>query len=267
MEMVSTAKMKKLQVRAIKLRPYSQKIDEVISNLCQSKAEVASNPLLQVRKEVKSVAILMITGNRGLCGGFNSNIIDNTLKFKAELEKKGSKVDLLVVGKKGASYLKFIKITPYETIVNLEDKVTYNDIINLGEKLSGYFVSGNFDEVYISYVQIISAATQKPKINKLLPIDIDNFQIKSAGVTDYIFEPNTESILNTLLPLSVKIRIYQSILETSFSEQFARRISMKNATDAANDMVRDLTISYNRIRQAKITKEIAEIVGGAAALE
>ncbi len=215
--------------------------------------------------------LLSITGNRGLCGGYNSNVLDETMKFKNKLTiEEGKKVLLYVFGKKGINYFKFIKEPMYKSLPNPEDKITFNDSISLGEELINQFVSGEVDEVYLSYTRIVSSATQKPALIRLLPITTDDEDVvDKAGdfKLDYIFEPNPYRVLSSLLPLYIKVKLYTCFLESGFSEQFARRVAMKNATDAATDMVRELTIRYNRARQAKITNEIAEIVGGAAALD
>jgi F-type H+-transporting ATPase subunit gamma len=158
----------------------------------------------------------------------------------------------------------------YKSRVNPEEKLTFDDAASLGSELRNLFLSGEFHEVYISYTKVISSSSQKPAMIKLLPILLEEEEIKDlypGSQLEYYFEPNPYSIFSYIIPLYLKVRIYTCFLETSFSEQFARRVAMKNATDASADMIRELTISYNRARQAKITNEIAEIVGGAAALK
>ncbi len=270
MEMVSTSKMKKMQNRLQMSKPYSMKIDQIIANLRESGVEDVVDPLLQERAEPNRILILMITGNRGLCGGFNTNVIDNTLAFKNKLAvEEGKDVLLYTIGKKGNNYLKFINEPIYKFGLNLEDKQTFNDASILGNELINLFINGEVDEVHISSTRVVSTSSQKPMITRLLPITPERHEVEQSTSeyhVQYIFEPSPYRIFSSLLPLYVKVRLYTSLLESGFSEQFARRVAMKNATDAASEMVRELTIRYNRVRQAKITNEIAEIVGGASAL-
>jgi len=270
MEMVSTSKMKKMQDRLLKTQPYSAKIDRMISHIRDTAVEDVYDPLLLERPNPSRIVLLTISGNRGLCGGYNTNVLDETTKFKRKLSiEEGKEVLLYVFGKKGINYFKFIKETMYKSLPNPEDKISFPDAMKLGDELINMFVSGEVDEVHLAYTKIISSSSQKPAIIRLLPITTDESDIiDKAGEfkLDYIFEPNPYQVLSSILPLYVKVKLYTCILESGFSEQFARRVAMKNATDAATDMVRELTIRYNRARQAKITNEIAEIVGGAAAL-
>jgi F-type H+-transporting ATPase subunit gamma len=270
MEMVSTSKMKKMQDRLLKTQPYSQKIDTMIAHIQETAVDDLYDPLLLERPNPSRVMLISITGNRGLCGGYNTNVIDETIKFKKKLSiEEGKEVLLYVMGKKGINYFKFAKETMYKSMPNPEDKISFADAVAFGEELINQFVSGEVDEVYVAYTRIVSSASQKPAIIRLLPISTEQHEIIDKGSEfkrDYVFEPNPYEVLSSLLPLYVKVKLYTCILESGFSEQFARRVAMKNATDAATDMVRELTIKYNRVRQAKITNEIAEIVGGASAL-
>jgi F-type H+-transporting ATPase subunit gamma len=266
MEMVSTVKMKKMQNRLLMSRPYAEKLDEVLGHL--SAGGVDTNiDLMKERKNPKKAVIVIIAGNRGLCGGFNTGIVEMALDHRDKLISEGrDEVKLFVFGKKASSYLKFLKEKVYESGVNPEDKISFSFASDLGLALVDLFETREADEVYFAYTKIKSAASQKPVIVRLFPIA----KIVSEGkhlVGDYIFDPSPEEILTNLIPLYIRVKIFTFFLESNFSEQFARRVSMKNANDAAAEMVRSLTVYYNRIRQAKITNEIAEIVGGAAALE
>jgi len=270
MEMVSTAKMKKMQQRLDMSKPYENKVNEILGNLMTTGVSTNNQPLFREIADPSRILMLQVTGNRGLCGSFNTNIIDNSLNLKKKLEDEGREVLNYVIGKKGISYLKFIGEEMYKAEDNPEDKFSFDDAANLGEELKNLFISGEVHEVYISYTKVYSSAVQKPEILKLLPISLDADEMDetaSAFNAEYIFEPNPDRIFSYILPLYLKVKIFTCILESSFSEQFARRVAMKNATDASTDMVKELTVSYNRARQAKITNEIAEIVGGAAALE
>lgn len=271
MEMVSTAKMKKMQDRIVMSKPYAEKLETIIEHLRQTGVEDVFDPLMQERPDPNRILILMITGNRGLCGGFNTRIIENTIGFKSKLTiEEGKEVLVYSIGKKGTNYLRFIKEPMFKYVLNPEDKFKFDDASKLGEELINLFVTGEVDEVYVSYTKIMTRSTQKAVISRLLPLKPEGGAIQESVEefhVEYIFEPNPYKIFSSLLPLYIKMKLYTAVLETGFSENFARRVAMKNATDAAKEMVRDLTITYNRARQAKITKEISEIVGGAAALE
>lgn len=271
MEMVATAKMKKMSDRLQMSQPYSEKLNKIILHLRESGLENIIDPLIQERPDPRRILVLMITGNRGLCGGFNINVIENTMSFKERLAiEEGREVLLYVIGKKAINHFRFINEPMYKSLPNFEDKLTFDDAALLGNELIELFVSGEIDEVYVSYTQAITTASQKPAITRLLPIVPDRRDVDEAMpefYVQYIFEPNPFKIFSSLLPLYIKVKLYLYQLESGYSEQFARRVAMKNATDAATEMIRELTISYNRARQDKITKEIAEIVGGAAALE
>ncbi|HDP80365.1 MAG TPA: F0F1 ATP synthase subunit gamma [Spirochaetes bacterium] len=184
--------------------------------------------------------------------------------------EEGKEVMLYVMGKKANNFLKFIGEPVYKFQLNPEDKLTFEQAAELGAELIRLFITGEVDEVYVSSTKIMSASSQKPMITRLLPVTPEKGEVEeheSDFHLEYIFEPSPYKIFSSLLPLFVKTSLYTSILESGYSEQFARRVAMKNATDAASDMVKELTVTYNRARQAKITNEIAEIVGGASALE
>jgi len=268
MEMVSTVKMKKMQNRLTLSRPYAVKVDEIISHLTSGGVDTNLD-LLRKRENPRRSLIVIVAGNRGLCGGFNTGIVEMALDKKDELLKAGREdVKLYVFGKKAYNYLKFLKEPVFQWDTNPEDKISFTYASDLGLELVNLFEKHEVDEVFFAYTEVKSAASHKPVIKPLLPIVKDESHATSSGpVGDYIFDPTPEEILSNLIPLYIRVKIFNFFLETGFSEQFARRISMKNANDAAADMVRNLTVFYNRVRQAKITNEIAEIVGGAAALD
>lgn len=283
MEMISASKMKKMQGRLTISKPYVEKLQQVIYNLNLSEEGIQKEVLLKENESVSRVMILMVSGNRGLCGGYNTNVINNTLLLYDQLIEEGKDVLLYVIGKKAASYFKFIDVPMYNSEINPEDKVSYNSIGAIGEKLIELFKRGEVDEVYVSYTRALSSTSFKPAIIRLLPISVEenysdrdkserlDVKTPTSGIIEfapqYIFAPNPQKIFSVILPFYTKLKLYLSMLESSFAEQFSRRVAMKNATDAASDMVKELTVKYNRARQAKITNEIAEIVGGASALE
>ncbi len=268
--MVSSAKMKKLQGRIDKSRPYEGKLNSVMMNLLGVVGRDFSDPLLSTIQNPARALVVEIVGNRGLCGGFNSAILREASELKLRLQREGLEVSTYVIGKKGMSFYSFKNIEVFKSVENPDDAVAFDDAARLGDELKGYFLSGEFHEIYVVYSKYISPTSQKPAVVKLFPVtpdvDLDADAIPSAS-TDCYFEPNPARIFSYILPLYIKVRIFTFLLETVFSENFARRVSMKNATDASNDMIRKLTLKYNRVRQAKITNEISEIVGGAAGLE
>jgi F-type H+-transporting ATPase subunit gamma len=270
MEMVSTAKMKKLQQRLEMTKPYANKLDLIISHIRDSAVDDIYDPLMTERANPSRIMIVTLTGNRGLCGGFNTNMIENTMNFQRKLSvEEGKDVLLYMIGKKGMNYFRFIGKESYKAMPNPEERFTFKEASELGNELISLFTTGEVDEVHLSYTKILTSSSQKPALTRLLPIVPDKKDVidsREEFKMDYVFEPNAYDVMASIFPLYVKVKLYTSFLETNFSEHFARRVAMKNATDAASDMVRDLTISYNRARQAKITNEIAEIVGGAAAL-
>ncbi|MCL2026664.1 MAG: ATP synthase F1 subunit gamma [Leptospirales bacterium] len=268
MEMVAGAKMKKMQQRLSMLKPYEEKVNQIMANIITHGGAALEDPLLKGVDNPRKALVFHITSNRGLCGSYNSHSIEKTLKFKAELESMGREVSLYVVGKKGINYYNFSEIAMWKDLPNLEDKFNFDEAAKTGSELTKLFSDGTFDEVYVSYTKIISSSSQKPANFRLLPITIElDEKNKAVKEVDYIFDPGKGQIFSYLLPLYLKVKIFSCFLESGFSEQFARRVAMKNATDASKEMIRNLRITYNRVRQAKITSEIAEIVGGAAALE
>lgn len=270
MEMVSTAKMKKMQQRLEMSKPYDVKVNEILANLVNSGVSVSEDPHFREADDPSRVLIFQITGNRGLCGSFNNNVIETSLNFKDKLAGEGRDAQIFNVGKKGSAFLNFMKIPTFKSMMNPEDKLTFDEAAKIGSDLRNLFLSGEFHEIYISYTKVKSNTSQKPALIRLLPILLEEEEIKDmypGAQLEFYFEPNPTRIFAYLIQLYLKVKIYTCFLESSYSEQFARRVAMKNASDASSEMIRDLTITYNRVRQAKITKEISEIVGGAAALK
>jgi F-type H+-transporting ATPase subunit gamma len=270
MEMVSTSKMKKMQGRLEKSKPYEEKVNHIIADLLAFGGSGFNDPLLKEIANPTRALIFQITGNRGLCGSFNANVTSKTMELKDKLELEGKEAQIYVVGKKGINFYNFINQRLFRTAPNPEDKFTFDEAAKIGAELTNFFLSGEFHEIYISYTKVLSSASQKSEVIKLLPIAPmveEQTDVLPPTSTDYYFEPNPAKIFSYILPLYIKVKLFTCFLESGFSEQFARRVAMKNATDASSEMIRELTVRYNRARQAKITNEIAEIVGGAAALE
>ncbi len=270
MEMVASAKMKKVQQRLLMSQNYEGKLNDVMQNLMSSDISELYDPLFSEFIHPTRILMIMITGNRGLCGSYNTNVIYNSLTLKEKLADEGKETYNYVIGKKGINYLKFINEPMFKSTLNLEDKLTMDHARMLTSEVRELFTSGEFHEIYISYTNVISTSVQKAKVMKLLPITPEEGRpqdVPGSRRSSYIFDPNPEEMLSYILPLYLDVKVFNCFLESNYSEQFARMVAMKNATDASTEIVKELTISYNRARQAKITNEIAEIVGGAAALE
>ena len=267
MKMVSAAKLKRAQDAITQMRPYANKLKEILENLSEGLS--GSESKYTRAKEAKSVLLIVITSNRGLCGGFNSNVIKRSL-LTAREKYKGKQISVLCVGKKGGDYF---RKTEYKIIgsdlprkVNeLFDKLTFDNVSPVTEKIMEAFAKGQFDRIDLVYNKFKNAATQTVEVEQFLPVSPPKGEKKKHAV-DYIYEPDKEFIMEDLIPRSLKIQFYKALLDSYASEHGARMTAMHKATDNAKDMLRDLRITYNKARQAAITKEILEIVGGAEAL-
>ena len=264
MEMVATSKAKKMSNKANASKPYAEKISELASSLGSLAANVNS-PLLRKTEVIKKVGLLVVTANRGLCGGYNGNVIRLARARMHELKSQGIEVDLYVVGKKGISFFKYAKESVIQSFTNLDDKSGYDVAEGYANIFKGLFISGKIDKVEAITTVYHSSANQKAEIVSILPIEPPKGSNKSSGMV--IYEPSPEKILESLLPEVINMSFYKLSLEAVTSEQIARRVAMKSATDAASEMIKLLTRGYNRVRQAKITQEISEIVAGADSLK
>jgi len=265
MEMVATSKLKRAQDRLGAARPYSQQLRDVIARLLTPEL-AARYALLRQPETVERAAVVLITSNRGLAGAFNANLIREARNLLIDLRAKGVETELHVAGKKGISFFRFAGEQLATARTDIGDRPTAEDATSLVEPLTERFIAGELDAVYVVHARFNSALSTPPNTMRVLPIEPPPAD-ERVGDTDYILEPSADAILDRLLPLYVRNSVYTAILETAAAEQGARRTAMKNATDNASDMVKLLTRTYNRARQAAITQEIAEIVGGAAALE
>jgi F-type H+-transporting ATPase subunit gamma len=270
MEMVSTSKLKRASDRVHAARPFAERLGQVIGRLLDPELR-ERYPLLRQPEKVRRAAIIVITSNRGLAGAFNTNIIKEARTLLRRLRADGVDVELHLVGKKGVSFFRFQR-EPIETQrTDITDRPTVEDAISVVDTLREAFERGDLDEVHVVYAQFRSAMSTPPAVNRILPVSADLAE-KAADAADgqqlsFILSPSADEILNRLLPLYVRNSVYRALVETAAAEHGARRTAMKNATDSAGDMLDALNRTYNRARQAMITQEIAEIVGGAAALE
>jgi F-type H+-transporting ATPase subunit gamma len=274
MELVSTSKLKRAQDRVVGARPYAQALVEVIGELYSPELAERFPLLRQPGKSargpgVRRAALLLITSNRGLCGAFNSNLIREARRRLEELEAQDTHTELHLVGKKGVSYFKYTKRNSASQRVDIGDKPTHEHAMELATPLMDRFAKGDLDAVDIVFAKFNSAVSTPPTTLRVLPVDppaVKGGEGRSR-VVNYILQPSAEGILQELLPLYVTNQFYRALVETAAAEHGARRTAMKNATDAGNDMLTILQRTFNRARQAQITQELAEIVGGAEALK
>jgi F-type H+-transporting ATPase subunit gamma len=265
MEMVATSKMKRAQDRVVAARPYANALADVISSLYSP--DLAERfPLLRQPAKQQRVALIVLTSNRGLAGGFNANVIKEARARLAEMERKGMQVDVHVIGKKGIGYFKYVGRALATQRIDITDRPTAQNAAEIVDTLMVDYVVGKLDGVYVTYSKFNSVLSTPPTTDQVLPVTPP--KAKEGGLQrDYLLFPDAESILTELLPSYVRNAVYRALVETVAGEQSARRTAMKNATDNAGDILNVLRRTYNRARQAQITQEIAEIVGGAAALE
>jgi F-type H+-transporting ATPase subunit gamma len=262
MKMVSAAKLKRAQDAIIQMRPYANKLTELLVNLSASIDSSEGGGFSSVR-DVKSVLLVTITSNRGLCGGFNANIIKSAVSLIND-DFKEKNVSLISIGKKSSE---FFKKNGYNLINSYDDifsDLTYDKTSLISESIMSEFLSGSYDKVVLVYNQFKNAATQNVMNENYLPVEAPSENDVVIG--DYIFEPQKRQIVEELIPKSLKTQLFKAILDSHASEHGARMTSMHKATDNASELKKDLTLSYNKARQAAITAEILEIVGGAEAL-
>lgn len=262
MEMIATLRMRKAQERGLAGRPYDEKIRQVIADLAAlpQTGDSALHPLLQ-RRPVKKIAVVHITPDRGLCGGLNGNINRKAGSFILE---QSVPVTLVVVGRKGAEFMRRYQRDIRAEFVRLGDQPTMFDTLPISRIIIDDYTSGEVDLIYVAYARFISTMVQRPVLEQILPVE--PAEIPSSENVDYIYEPEPGAVLDALLPRFVEMRIYHTIMESIASEQSARMVAMRSATDSAKELIEELTLMYNKARQESITKELLDIVGGAAAL-
>ena len=269
MEMVATAKIKKAQEKIEAARPYAFAMVEVLQNVARY-VQGASHPLLEEHEERTRIVVVTITSDRGLCGAFNSNILRITEDLVRAEAEAGVETDIIAVGKKAIAYLRYRGIEPVAAYRDIADKPTFADARAIAASIIARYEAGDIDAAYIVFNRFKNVAEQKAETYQLLPVErrvMESGEEEGGVRAEYLFEPTASQVLEHLLPTYVETLIYRALMESAASEQGARRTAMKSATDNASDMITTLTRSYNRARQAAITTEIAEIVGGAAALE
>ena len=262
MKMVSAAKLKRAQDAILQMRPYANKLTELLVNLSSS-LDSSDGGDFSSEREISNVLLVPITSNRGLCGGFNANIIKQTLNLIRN-DYSGKDVSILSIGKKSSEYFRNNNYNVISSHDEIFADLTYDNIARVSENIMQSFLDLKYDKVVLIYNQFKNAATQNVMSENFLPVQSPNDE--NASIGDYIFEPEKKEIIQQLIPKSLKTQMFKAVLDSHASEHGARMTAMHKATDNASELKKDLTLSYNKARQAAITAEILEIVGGAEAL-
>lgn len=265
MEKVAVSKMRKAQMRMAASRPYAERIRQVIGHLANANPEYR-HPFM-VDRPVKRVGYIVVSSDRGLCGGLNINLFKALIRSMKEWHDQKVEADLCVIGNKGASFFRSFGGNVVAAIGNLGEEPSVNDLVGSVKVMLDAFNEGRLDRLYLVSNKFINTMTQKPTIDQLLPLaEVEDAQAVKKGQWDYLYEPDAQQLLDALLVRFIESQVYQAVVENGAAEQAARMIAMKNATDNAGDLISDLQLVYNKARQAAITQEISEIVGGAAAV-
>ncbi len=267
MEMVAASRMRRAQQAVEASRPFAEHIRQMLSDLGRValKGGGPRHPLLEDR-EVHNVAIVLITSDRGLAGAFNSNVIRTTVSFMRSEVSAPTKI--IAVGRRGRDYMRRFGHEIVGELINIGDLPREDAILPAGRQVVEMFTKGEADQVYLAYNEYVSTLTNRPRLVRLIPVEPpeDTGADEGKRPFDYIYEPSAEELLNALLPRYIEVQLYQALLESKASEHSSRMVTMRNATDNANELADDLNLAYNKLRQATITKEIIEIASGAEAL-
>jgi F-type H+-transporting ATPase subunit gamma len=270
MELIATGRFKKAMDRASQAAAYTRKISEIVADLSRASLQI-SHPLLESRSEVKTTALLVLTSNRGLCGGYNAGVLRIVIARIREARQTQEALKLEVSGKRGINFLKFQGLTAEHTYTHFEEKPTFAEVEQLADRFIEAFITKKIDRLQIAYTKFESASRQVATLETLLPIGSLQTQAKTPATdkppVEYEFLPSSGEILEEIVPAAFKARLFKCFLDAAVSEQIFRRVAMKAATENAEDMIGSLSQLYNRARQTQITSELSEIIGGAAALE
>jgi F-type H+-transporting ATPase subunit gamma len=264
MEKVATSKMRKTQTRMQATRPYSQKIAQIIRHLAHAKPEY-KHPFMEERA-VKRVGVILVSSDRGLCGGLNSNLFRMALRQFRAWSNENIELEIGVIGQKGASFFNGLGASISAQKTKLGDTPHLEDIIGVIKVLLDDYRTGKIDELYVVHNEFVNTMTQKPQLRRLLPIKVETISPELSGHWDYLYEPDAKDVLDDLLVRYVESLVFQGLVENNACEQAARMVAMKSASDNAGKLISELQLIYNKARQAAITQEISEIVGGAAAV-
>ena len=278
MELVATARFKKAMDRATQAAAYTRKISEIVADLSealqdsgalQGSGSSISHPLLQQRETEKKSILLVVTSNRGLCGGYNAAVLRHTQTRIRQARADGVQLDVEVSGKRGIGFFKFQKLPTTAAYTHFEDRVAFHEVDVLAKRFTEQFIRGEIDRLDVAYTRFVSMSRQVAVVETLLPIGkLSGAEPKANKTkTEYEFLPSPQEILEEIVPASFKARLFKCFLDAAVSEQISRMVAMKSATENADGMIRVLRAQYNRARQSQITSELSEIIGGAAALE
>jgi F-type H+-transporting ATPase subunit gamma len=272
MELVASARLRRAQARIEAMRPYADRMMELMIGTARASSSVRGLPLLQRREDVQAVAILPLTGDRGLAGAFNAQVLRHAFAFGRQLEAEGARVRWLVAGRRGASTIRFRGLDLLQAWTGFSDRPAYGDAQALAHKVADLYIDGEVDRVVVVYNRFVSPLVQEVVEQELLPIPEEVLEVGEEAerqqhlLGDFIYEPEPEEILERLLPVYVETELYRALLESAASEQGARMTAMRNASKNAGELIDTLTLAMNRARQAEITQEILEVVAGADAL-
>jgi F-type H+-transporting ATPase subunit gamma len=264
MEMVAASKMRRTQDRLQATRPYARKIARIIKHLAQANPEY-KNPFM-VERPVKRVGVVLVSSDRGLCGGLNSNLFRLLLRRMKTWSEAGVEVRLGVIGQKGASFFGGVGTDIAAQVVRLGDTPHLEGIIGVLKIMLDAYGEGEIDELYVAHNEFVNTMTQKPTLERLAPIKAEELSEELKGHWDYLYEPDAKTVLDALIGRYLESLVFQGLVENNACEQSARMVAMKSASDNAGKLIKELQLIYNKARQAAITREIAEIVGGAAAV-
>jgi len=264
MEKVAISKMRRAQVRMTEARPYAEKIRRTIAHLSQANTEI-THPFMAERP-VKRIGVLVVSTDRGLCGGLNTNLFRALTRSIREWRDQAIDVEYAVIGSKGLGFFRRVGGKVVAQNSQLGDKPHLDQLLGSIKVLTDAYREGRIDRLYLASTQFVNTMTQRPGVRQVLPVEVDPNASKLADNWDYIYEPNATELLDTVLQRYVESQVYQAVVENVASEQSARMVAMKAATDNAGKIINGLQLAYNKARQASITKELAEIVGGAAAV-
>ncbi len=266
MQLIATARFQAAYNRAVATRPYTEKLAELVADLSRAAGGV-DHPLLKTHDEVPRTALVVLTSDRGLAGGYNANVLRTALGHLEQITPEVT-ADVHMVGKKGIAYFRFLRREIAEQTSGIGDKPRFEQVETIANALMARFVRGEIASAHVAYMKFLSAGQQRPVVVQLLPLKPEAGEPGEAGPTpvEYEFSPEPQQLLDELLPATVRARLFQAFNDAAVSEQVARMVAMKAATDAAGDMIKALTREYNRARQTQITMELLDIVGGANAL-
>jgi F-type H+-transporting ATPase subunit gamma len=265
MEMVAASKMRKTQERMRASKPYATKIYDVVKHIARANSEY-HHPFMSTR-EVKRIGMIVVTTDRGLCGGLNANLLREAITIMRPWHVEGKEVDLCIIGRKGQAFFKRVGGRVIASVDHLGDTPGIQDLIGAVKVMLDAFYQGEIDALHIVYNEFINTMTQRPTVKQLLPLPVAEEDSESLGhYWDYIYEPDAKELLDALLERYIELQVYQAVVENIACEQAAKMIAMKSATDNAGELIKTFQLAYNKARQAAITQELAEIVGGAAAL-